>query len=211
LTPAVARVCRIKRLTDYWKILAVQDAYKLLPYADALYGCCPSWWRVHRDCCGFANPKWTTHEGGKDSSNQKLAPDAELKAPLADLFGLQCVRGEHGDQFSLDPEVIRYGSNSGFQAINLAILLGCKRIVLVGFDMRCPSGEAHFFGNHPKPLHQNKDEDYRRFIPHFARAAKALPADVEIVNATPASALSCFPMMPLDDALSDAHGYAAAV
>lgn len=208
LTVPVARACRVARLGNGWKILAVQDAYRILPHADALYGCDSGWWRFHKDCDGFAGEKWTTH---KPESSDKLRVDPTLGRSLADAFGLNVVMGEDGDRFSLDPTVIYYGSNSGFQAISLAILFGCKKIVLVGFDMRFVGGRSHFFGDHQLPIRQSDDETYRRFVPHFERAAKRLPADIEIINATPGSALKCFPMMPLEEALASAHGYAAAV
>lgn len=109
------------------------------------------------------------------------------------------IAGAHREGFSLDPSVINFGSNSGFQAINLAIAFGAKRIVLVGFDMTASNGGTHFFGNHPKGLIQNAN--YERFIPAFERAAKKLPSDIKIINCTPNSALRCFPTADLTDVL----------
>lgn len=199
LTGDVVRRVRLARMAYSWKVLAVQDAYKVLPHADVMYGCCPTWWRVHKTCPGFEGEKWSTHD--KEVTNNKINTDKALGHPIAD-FGMRLVAGEHGDEFSTDPGLIRYGSNSGFQAINLAILFGARKIVLVGYDMRCVSGKSHFFGDHPKGLHQNKDEDYRRFVGRFDKASKALPEGVHIINATPDSALKCFPIMTLSDALS---------
>lgn len=106
-----------------------------------------------------------------------------------------------GHEFSFDQGMIRYGENAGFQAVNLAMLFGCRRIVLVGFDMRHVEGRAHFFGNHPKELRTSTDDVYRKFAKIFAQAAKAIPAKFSIVNATPGSALTCFPIVSIDDAL----------
>jgi hypothetical protein len=108
------------------------------------------------------------------------------------------VAGAQGAGFSRRQDVIHYGHNSGFQALNLAILLGAARIVLVGFDMRIVDGRRHFHGDHPHPL---INADPRRFVPHFERAAASLPVGVEILNATPGSALTCFPAADLDEAL----------
>jgi hypothetical protein len=193
LTPDVIEKCRMARWLRGWRILCVQDAYKAFPLADAMYACNPSWWEVHKDCGGFAGEKWSTHEEGP--SNDKLA--------LADKYGIRLVAGSGaGDIFSLDPKVIHYGSNSGFQAIGLAILKGCKRIVLVGYDMRHVGGKSHFFGDHPKGLHQNTDDQYRAYQPRFERAARILPKEYSIVNATPGSALTSFPMASLEDAIA---------
>lgn len=168
-------------------VLAINDAWRLIPWAEVLYACDEAWWNVHNGCSDFKGEKWSSHG---DGHNEKMA--------CAERFGLNLVRGDHHDTFSLNPEKIHYGSNSGFQGINLAILFGAKRVVLVGFDMRV-NGKRHFFGDHPAGL--SNQTDYTTWVPQFANAAKKLTG-VEIVNATPGSALTCFKMMGLDDALS---------
>lgn len=160
----------------------------MLPWADALYGCEPRWWRFHGDCDGFRGVKWSTHD---------TVSSANDKAALADEHGIRIVRGAPGRGYSLDPGLIHYGDNSGFQAINLAILLGAVKIVLVGYDMRHVNGKSHFFGDHPKE-HLHQRDEYGSFLPLF-EAAPA-PEGVEIINATPGSALTCYPMMGLEDA-----------
>lgn len=157
-----------------------------------LYACDAKWWDVHGGCAGFAGEKWSSH-GGVDSND---------KTEVARKYGLNLVHGADAEGFSLDPSVIHFGSNSGFQAINLAILFGAKRIILVGFDMTAGGGRSHFFGDHPSTLIQNRN--YERFIPAFVRASKSLPKDIQIINCTPGSALRCFPMSELPDALSRA-------
>ncbi|MPZ58445.1 MAG: hypothetical protein GEU91_18520 [Rhizobiales bacterium] len=185
LTPGVADACHGHR------VVAVNDAYRLLPFADVLYACDTKWWDVHAGCSGFAGERWSCH-GDAVHNDKRLA---------AERYGLMLVRGRDAEGFSLDPSRIHYGSNSGFQAINLAILFGAKRIVLVGFDMRV-NGTRHFFGDHPSPLLNSSD--YVKWVPIFARAARMLPPEIEIINATPGSALTCFPMMDLADGLVSA-------
>jgi hypothetical protein len=191
LTLDVVHRCRMARFRQ-WRVIAVQDAYRLMPWADALYGCDPKWWNIHKDCNGFAAERWAPHDA-KD--------EATITTAQAAVYGLRLIQGEHGDIFSTDPGVIRYGSNSGFQGINLAILKGCKRIVLVGFDMKSTGGKRHFFGDHPKGL-LNRTQ-YEDFIPRFVTAAKHMPAGVKIINATPDSALTCWTVRPLEVALVD--------
>jgi hypothetical protein len=183
LTSEVAEACR------GWHCVAVNDAYRLLPFADVLYACDANWWEWHAGCPEFAGEKWSSHE-----------PRANEKMAQAERYGLSLVPGRSADGFSLDPGVIHYGSNSGFQAINLAILFGATTIVLVGFDMTAAGRKRHFFGDHPKPL--GNAAKYEHFIPAFRRAAKTLPAGIEIINCTPDSALDCFPKMPLSEALN---------
>lgn len=174
-----------------WHTVCVQDAYKLMPWGDVVYGCNASWWRVHKNCPGFQGELWSSHGLDKDGNNPKTE--------AAESWGVKLVGGLHRDGFSMNPELIHYGSNSGFQAVNLALLFGCTSIVLVGFDMRYVAGKAHFFGNHADGLHQCSDEQYRKYAKEYYRAT--VPEGVTIINATPDSALRCFPMMPLEEAI----------
>jgi hypothetical protein len=191
LTPAVAERCQAAAATH--KIVAVNDAYKLLPAADLLYGMDANWWTLHNGVPGFAGEKWTAREVSPHRIAEK---DAAIQK-----YSLLSVPGDWAEAagFSFNPERIHYGANSGFQAINLAILFGVAEVILVGFDMRAVNGQQHFFGNHPKPL--NNPNQYDTFIQSFNAAARTLPSTVRIINATPASALTCFPMLELEACL----------
>lgn len=176
-------------LPDEWRIIAVQDAYRLMPWADVLYGCDARWWDAHNGCMDFQGERWSSHDDGKSTSNDKTQ--------VVDDYGVSVVWGEQAEGFSTDPKKIHYGGNSGFQALNLAILFGSPYIVLVGFDMRHVGGKSHFFGDHPRELYQRPE--YESFVKAFGDA----PEGVQIVNATPDSAVKCYPMMSLEEALEN--------
>lgn len=182
LTPEVAEFCRGER------VISVNDAYRLLPWAEIKYACDAAWWEVHRKNI-LQGECWTSHS---------LAPKND-KRGIADGFGLNVIVGEDRPGFSLDPTRIHYASNSGFQAVNLAILFGADPIVLVGFDMRAVDGKSHFFGEHKAPLRANAQ--FGTWCAKFAKAAEMLGPTPRIINATPRSALTCFPYVPLAEAL----------
>ena len=161
-------------------VIAVQDAWRLCPAAEILYGCDVAWWEFHQGVPKFAGERWSSHEANSSNDKKRVAKNYELTL----------VAGEPGNTFGLDG-TLRYGSNSGFQAVNLAILFGACPILLVGFDMREVEGKRHFFGQHPIGL--GRASDYRLFVRNFTEAAIALPKSVEIYNCTPGSALRCFP------------------
>lgn len=177
-------------------IIAVQDAHRLLPWAEVLYGCENSWWEVYDGVPEFTGEKWSSHTvqkpGEPVTTNDKTEAQEQWK--------LRCVEGRSGEIFSTDPQYINYGNNSGFQAINLAILFGCTTIVLIGFDMQRTGGKAHFFGDHPKGL--NRGTDYTGFHQFFINASQHMPEGVRIINSTMDSALTCFPKVELDDAIA---------
>lgn len=188
LTPEVADICT----NSGARILAVNDAYRLLPGADVLYACDGAWWEVRGGCSDFKGERWTSHS---------LSPKND-KTAIADQFGLRVIAGAENVGFSRDPAHIHYGNNSGFQAVNLALLWGADPVILAGFDMREIGGRRHFFGEHEAPL--RRGSNFAKWIANFAKAAEMLwhPRPT-IINATPGSALKCFPMMSLTDALSE--------
>lgn len=166
----------LPRLLEPWREvvagrlrIAVNDAYKLMPEAEVLFAIDASWWKLHKGVRGFAGAKIGYGDIG-----------------YPDVIALQ-GSGVTG----YDPRMgwIRHGGNSGFGAIHLAAQLGAKLITLVGFDMRRVDGKAHYFGDHahkPKP----QQPDFPRWINAIKLLAKELAGrGIEVVNATPGSAL----------------------
>lgn len=102
--------------------------------------------------------------------------------------------------FDPRPTHVGGGGNSGFHAVHLAVHLGCKKILLCGFDMHGKLGAQHWFGEHPfrRGLHM----PFNLFVERFTRAAPEFhQRDVRIINCTPGSALKCFPFMTIEEAL----------
>lgn len=89
--------------------------------------------------------------------------------------------------------------NSGYQAIELAVLeYGARRVVLLGYDMQHTGGRRHWHADHPAGM-PNADEAAQwpaRFSELPARFAH-----VEFVNASRATALTCFRRADLAQAL----------
>lgn len=184
LTPAVADAVRALDC----RVIAVNDAYVLMPWADVLYACDADWWDAHAGAQGFAGERWSSHDA---QHNEKRL--------VADQWGIELVQGEDAAGFSTDPHRIHYGGNSGFQAVNLALVWGASKVILVGFDQRSVDGKKHFFGDHQDPRLTN--EDPGRHYSAWECAAKRMPAGFEIVNCTPGSAMRAFPMGRLEDVL----------
>ena len=85
------------------------------------------------------------------------------------------------------------GGNSGHQAVNLAFLLGAKRIWLLGFDMSADkSSHNHFFGNHKGRELTNPNRSlYRNWRRKFEEMVPLLEArNVEVINYTRKTALN---------------------
>lgn len=118
-----------------------------------------------------------------------------------DIPGVHCMRrGPPG--LNPNPDTLAWNLNSGATAINLAYHLGAKRVVLIGFDMK-PREEANgtrhnWYFNYRLP----KGGQYNLFLKQFPMIARdAEKLGLEIVNATPGSAVTSFPMVKLEDEL----------
>lgn len=93
------------------------------------------------------------------------------------------------------------GGNSGFQALNLAVQFGAKKVILVGFDMRIDRG-VHWHGRHPGHLNNPREANFVKWREAFNESAPTL-ADmgVTVINASPVSALTAFPILSFEEAL----------
>jgi hypothetical protein len=98
-----------------------------------------------------------------------------------------------GTEYLMATGIYRAGSNSGLQGLRVAEMLGATRILLLGFDMR----GSHFFGEHPSPL---RNTTAKRFAAHIAQFKGWY--GTKVINCTPGSALTAFPMMDIREALS---------
>lgn len=85
--------------------------------------------------------------------------------------------------------------------MNLAILWGAQRVVLVGFDMGPLAGKDHFFGEHPKTLRNSSPyATFRKAFEQVAHDCRTI--GVQVQNASPRSHLTAFPRVTLKEALT---------
>jgi hypothetical protein len=167
-------------------VLAVKDAIRLAPWADALYGAgrdAGGWWPRN-------GPTLTNYSGWRFTLDPKAAPWATVLRETG-FTGLE-----------RDPSGLRTGKNSMYQAINLAVHLGARRIVLLGCDLQPgPQGEQHWFGSHPWGT-RSWSELGPMVRPLFETLVTPLAElGIDIVNASRQTALTCFRQATLDDAL----------
>ncbi|MGO1079949.1 hypothetical protein [Inquilinus sp. CA228] len=130
----------------------------------------------------------------------KLSQDTGAAQAFRDVHKVELASGV--DRILVEePGRIGHGGNSGFQALNLAIQFGARRIALIGFDMRLDRG-LHWHGPHGRDLHNPNEAALMRWRRAFAAAAQDLAAlGVTVVNCSPVSALTCFPAGSIEDVL----------
>ena len=110
------------------------------------------------------------------------------------------VVGKRDD--GLHRDALGYGGNSGCSAINLALLLGAKRVFLLGFDLKL--GNAAQMNWHQHRVEPANADVFPKFLEGFQAIARDLPRvfpGCSIINLSSATALSVFPTQPVDSIL----------
>lgn len=163
---------------------------------DVIAGCNHQFWHHYwPQIKGLPCHKWTTRP--------------ELKGQYP---GLQYIEERWIDGLSTDNRYIAAHHGTGPQVVNLALHYGCKIMILVGWDMRFPgkvdrrryTEPRHFFGEDPLTSNHWPMTGTNGELTGLIKEMETIkPEDygIEIINCTPDSAMTCFPMMDLDEAL----------
>lgn len=163
------------------RVIAINNAYTLAPWADALYGTDARWWHWHKGCPDFAGAKWSMNHS-QWNGHKVLYPDVQL------------LRNTGPDGLEHEPTGLKNGRNSGYAAVNLAYLYGATTIVLLGYDMQRVKGRSHFFGEHPN----GQTSPYAHFRQRFSSLVKPLAKrGITVINCSRNSVLTCFPKAEL--------------
>jgi hypothetical protein len=187
------------------RVIAINDAYLWAPWADVHYAADVRWHRWQDQ--GVAKPDLGLTAGQARAAWSEFAGEKcsiENSTGHVDDDAVHLLRNAHGAVngfgLSLDPRALVTGRNSGFQALNLAVLAGAKTIILLGFDgKQGADGRAHWFGEHPEPTPAAAFAIYRQAMSAAENDLEV--AGVRVLNCSPGSAIDTFPKVLLEDAL----------
>ncbi len=158
-------------------VIATNDAFLLGRWIPVMY---------FMDCKWF---KWHDTELA-DWPGIRVTSCRECK----DISWIKYLDTGHRTDLDERPTRLSRGTNAGFGAMALAIKLGAVRPVLLAFDMRVVNGKANWHDNHQREVSDNIYES--QFFKSFAAAKGILKArGIEVINATPGSALPMFPIV----------------
>lgn len=157
-------------------VVAVNSAWEFAHFCDVVYAGDVEWWKHNINKLTIPAERW----GCLHSAESQ--------------YGIY----RHGHY--------RQVTNSGARALEFIIDQKPARILMLGFDASIAKG-THCHGDHPKTGNPKKPTCDRWVRIHFPSvAAAALQLGVEVVNCSRDTALTCFPRMPLPEAI--AHGLA---
>jgi hypothetical protein len=167
------------------RVITVNTTFRLAPWADAHYSSDDDWWNLHlsemMEAC--SGEFWSGHPTFSSPYVQTCPYDRTLPG------------------ISNAPGVIGWGGNSGFCALGLAHQFGAKRIVMLGYDQQWAGKLGHWHGGHPEGL-QNRRPGFERWAAWYEQAAKDfVNLDVEVLNASRATSLTCYPRVALRELL----------
>lgn len=167
------------------RTIAINKAILSYPMADAMYWTDSrvyGWYK--QDIDKFKGPKYTIRHHASYPADVKVLRKSNK-------FGLEESK-----------DALCHGNNSGYAAINLAYLMGAKKIVLLGYDMHNDGTKGHYHDGYPVPV--TGDNIYRdQFVPGFQILADLLKQKkVEVYNASVRSSLTVWPRISFDQALS---------
>lgn len=165
-------------------VIAINDAVQVAPWADVLYSSDRTWWERHHT---------VPFTGLRFSVGSRVHAANAYRACAA----IQVLENTGIVGLELAPTGLRTGQNSGHAAINLAVHLGAARIILLGYNMGCVGRATHFNG-----APHGASQHYPLFRQHAATLVQPLKdAGVAVVNCTPRTQLTAFPLADLRDVL----------
>lgn len=180
------------------RVIAINNSWELCPDAEILYACDGSWWERHL-------------EGVRREFRGRWLVTVSKTVREPRVLRMSIATRERG--LSRKPDALVFGGHSGYQAINLAYLLGARRIALLGFDyvvQQGPQASGHWHEGHP---HQKLDRFAYRltkvFLPHLRALAAPLASEgVEVFNVRPpkdpGTAIDWWPRASFEDAVGGA-------
>lgn len=187
---------------DKAMVFGVNHIWRDFPSLDVFLACNPEYYDAYWEegLKDIESDKWTWHK------------------PTAEKYRINHIEGRWADGLSTDPRYLHLGHSSGFQVPGIAYHYGIRRMLLCGYDMRYAedydgrnrrvgSSPRHYFGEYTPELQhwpsvKIKNGVFTELIEQFEKV-KEINRDVEIINCSPGSAMKCFPMMSLEEALSE--------
>ena len=176
----------VTKISSIFPTVAIKDTYRWAPKAQIIYACDRAWW--------FS--RWRTDEALREHPADKVVLDYQkMDTKVPGLYWLKCG-GNEG--FDYREGYVCHGRNSGHQALNMVVNMGPSKIILMGYDMREINGKMHCDVPHVPVPPSVLDDFYNAFM-------KAVPSllkrNVQIVNTSAQSRITCFPKLTLEQAI----------
>ena len=178
------------------RVIGVNMAFLLGPWVDIIWYGDKQWYNLQ-------SPRILSYNGlvltcSAEAQNVRRHPAVKYVG-RSKPSGIESKKRTH----------VAWNGCSGASAISVAYWLGAKKVILLGFDMQIDAknkaAKTHWHDEYPlrwdkkKSSHVNPYPKFLLYWPQIMRDAKRL--GLEILNATPNSALNLFPKVTLESTL----------
>lgn len=170
--------------------IAINRAHEFLPTATVLWWSDWLYWTRNQDSLVAHGASYKA-TAVADYQLEQLPPEE-----LVHRYNFTGLTG-----FDENPANLRHGNNSSYAAMHLAVHLGARKLVLLGVDMRhAKDGTTHFHGGYESVHLAETLKDL--MLPYFKTLAAPLAArKIEVLNASPDSALVVWPRCSIEEGL----------
>jgi hypothetical protein len=160
------------------RVITINSTWENLLTADVLYAGDCAWWNAHPEAQRFPALLIGCSQVGAEPW-----PTAVRK-----------INHRENEGIETDRRFIGTGTNSGHQALNIAVHLGAARILLLGFDFGAGSdGKLHHHEDHRLPLRNPDRPSFARWLRMIETTAEPLAAlGIDVVNCSRSTAIACF-------------------
>ncbi len=172
----------VERLRGH-RVIAINSSWSRVPFAEFLFFGDARWFDLHRD-------QVVNEFAGRIATCAKGVAHSRVLL----------LRRQPPPGLALEPDAVALQWTSTSGAMNLAVHLGAARVVLLGVDGRlAEDGRTHHHAPHPWDLRhgwadKQRDELASLVAPLAARR-------VEVLNASPGSAVPYWPSISFEEAL----------
>jgi len=148
------------------------------------------------DICCFGDTSWY-----KMHAENLKNWDGEVWSNNTNTLGIDRVKNlrKSSSKLSTDPDKCAWFGNSGYLAINFALLGHPDEIVLLGYDMDMIENRANWHDDNRSHPHMGTYDSFLGHETNISGQIKHLYPDVSIVNANPVSRLSVFEKVNPED------------
>jgi len=170
-------------------VIAVNMAFKLGDWIDIVFFGDTGFWKAHKvDLLQFKGLRVSCANGDDQDMRIKYVKQITPNNP------------EHIKGICTKESMVCWNNNSGSAAINFAVHLGAKRIILLGFDMTLDGGNnQHWHKYYTSPLQTVKSTMKNHMKGFLDMAADLKRLGIECINANPDSKIEEFPRMNFKD------------
>lgn len=183
-----AETVPLETAKDKARFIAINESWKLCPWADLLYACDGAWWKANEGAAAFGGLRATQ--------------DQTVRVRFPDVQHVKCRRGVSRILID-DSGEVGDGRTSLFQALNLVVRAGPPRVIgLVGADMRLDYG-MHWHGPHRGELNNPREKIVERWREALDGVADQLSGlGVTVFNLSAISTLQNYRKVTLQEFLT---------